>query len=214
MLTVHDELVLEVPLGERDRVQPVVCEVMERVTELRVPARGRRRLGPDVGRHEIAPACGSRRAQGPASCSRCCWFDLMFDVQARGHSGELPAEVRDSIAAYYRRVTTAARPMNRLIAAVMVVTLGSLVGVIVQGDTTRLVGVARARARRVRCRTRSSAHGAARRPARHAGRHGGAAVVASHAASCATTCSASSAIGRRARASNSPADRNRRSARA
>ncbi len=63
------------------------------------------------------------------------WFDLMFDVQARGHSGELPAHVRDSIAAYYRRVTTAARPMNRLIAAVMVVTLGALVGVIVHGDT-------------------------------------------------------------------------------
>jgi hypothetical protein len=63
------------------------------------------------------------------------WFDLMFDVQARGHSGELPAEVRDSIAAYYRRVTTAARPMNRLIAAVMLVTLGALVGVIVQGNT-------------------------------------------------------------------------------
>jgi hypothetical protein len=64
------------------------------------------------------------------------WFDLMFDVQARGHHGaDLPAEVRDSIAAYYRRVTTAARPMNRLIAAVMLVTLGALIGVIVQGDT-------------------------------------------------------------------------------
>ena len=64
------------------------------------------------------------------------WFDLMFDVQVRGHSGELPADVRNSIAAYYRRVTTAARPMNRLIAAAMVVTLGALVAVIVQGDTS------------------------------------------------------------------------------
>jgi DNA polymerase-1 len=36
-MTVHDELVLEVPVGERDRVQPVVCDVMESVTELRVP---------------------------------------------------------------------------------------------------------------------------------------------------------------------------------
>jgi hypothetical protein len=63
------------------------------------------------------------------------WFDLMFDVQARGHGGELPVEVRDSIAAYYRRVTTAARPMNGLIAGAMIVTLGCLVGVIVQGDT-------------------------------------------------------------------------------
>ena len=63
------------------------------------------------------------------------WFDLMFDVQARHpRTGDLPADVRDSIAAYYRRVTTAARPMNRLIALAMVVTLGALVGEIVTGD--------------------------------------------------------------------------------
>lgn len=37
VLTVHDELVLEVPYGERDEVEPVVREVMETVTELRVP---------------------------------------------------------------------------------------------------------------------------------------------------------------------------------
>ena len=35
------------------------------------------------------------------------WFDLMFDVQVVGHHDtELPTDVRDSIAAYYRRVTT------------------------------------------------------------------------------------------------------------
>jgi hypothetical protein len=63
------------------------------------------------------------------------WFDLMFDVQARGHHGAVvPGAILDSIAAYYRRVTTAARPMNRLIALVMLVTLGVLVGEIVQGD--------------------------------------------------------------------------------
>jgi hypothetical protein len=63
------------------------------------------------------------------------WFDLMFDVQVRGHhDAVLPAGVLDSISAYYRRVTTAARPMNRLIALVMLVTLGALVGEIVQGD--------------------------------------------------------------------------------
>ena len=63
------------------------------------------------------------------------WFDLMFDVQARHpRTGDLPADVRDSIAAYYRRVTTAARPMNRLVALAMVVTLGALVGEIVTGD--------------------------------------------------------------------------------
>jgi len=37
ILTVHDELVLEVPLEERERVEAVVRDVMEHVTELRVP---------------------------------------------------------------------------------------------------------------------------------------------------------------------------------
>ena len=36
ILTVHDELVLEVPADERDD-RAVVREVMEKVTELRVP---------------------------------------------------------------------------------------------------------------------------------------------------------------------------------
>jgi DNA polymerase-1 len=37
ILTVHDELVFEVPLEERERLEPVVRSVMENVTELRVP---------------------------------------------------------------------------------------------------------------------------------------------------------------------------------
>ena len=37
VLTVHDELVLEVPLDERDKVTDVVRDTMEHVTELRVP---------------------------------------------------------------------------------------------------------------------------------------------------------------------------------
>ena len=37
ILTVHDELVLEVPVDEREKVEPVVTSVMENVTELRVP---------------------------------------------------------------------------------------------------------------------------------------------------------------------------------
>jgi hypothetical protein len=42
------------------------------------------------------------------------WFDLIFDVQILGHRGEgMPEEVLGSICAYYARVTTAARPMNR-----------------------------------------------------------------------------------------------------
>ena len=58
------------------------------------------------------------------------WFDLMFDVQAlRRRQGDLPEEVLASIAGYYARVTTAARPMNRLISTVM---LGTIVSVIIQ----------------------------------------------------------------------------------
>jgi hypothetical protein len=45
-----------------------------------------------------------------------------------------------SIAAYYRRVTTAARPMNRLVAAAMVATLASIVVQIARGDRPRWVG--------------------------------------------------------------------------
>nr|MBA2327413.1 DNA polymerase I [Actinomycetota bacterium] len=37
VLTVHDELVLEVPLEERERVEAIVREVMESVCELKVP---------------------------------------------------------------------------------------------------------------------------------------------------------------------------------
>ncbi len=66
------------------------------------------------------------------------WFDLMFDVQVLGHGGhQLPDPVLASISAYYRRVTTAARPMNRFIAAVM---LGTIVAIVVQlarGDAPR-----------------------------------------------------------------------------
>ena len=52
------------------------------------------------------------------------WFDLMFDVQTRKHSGDtIPAEVLASISAYYRRVTIEAYPMNRAIAGVMLVTV-------------------------------------------------------------------------------------------
>jgi hypothetical protein len=62
------------------------------------------------------------------------WFDLMFDVQVLGQSaGELPEQRLSSIAAYYARVTTAARPMNRLIAAVMLATLAAIVVEIANG---------------------------------------------------------------------------------
>ena len=71
------------------------------------------------------------------------WFDLMFDVQVLGHGGgELPAPVLDSIAGYYARVTIAARPMNRLVAAVMLATLGTIVAEIVNGKPSHWVAYA------------------------------------------------------------------------
>jgi hypothetical protein len=62
------------------------------------------------------------------------WFDLMFDVQVLGRrERELAEERLASIAGYYGRVTTAARPMNRLIAATMLATLAAIVVEIVDG---------------------------------------------------------------------------------
>lgn len=66
------------------------------------------------------------------------WFDLMFDVQARGHGhGGLPEPVLVSISGYYRRVTTDARPMNRLVGTAMAVTLATVAVEIVTGDVAR-----------------------------------------------------------------------------
>jgi hypothetical protein len=75
------------------------------------------------------------------------WFDLMFDVQVLHRApGELPEAALASIAGYYRRVTTQARPMNRLIAGVM---LGTLVAIALQwirDDAPRWVSVVSAAA--------------------------------------------------------------------
>ena len=69
------------------------------------------------------------------------WFDLMFDVQTRKHAGKLlPPEVLTSISAYYRRVTTEAYPMNRLVALVMVLTLAAICAEIVQGENPWWIG--------------------------------------------------------------------------
>jgi hypothetical protein len=69
------------------------------------------------------------------------WFDLMFDVQAARYSADqLPETVLASIATYYRRVTTTARPMNRLVALVMLGTLGSIIAQIARGDHPRWLG--------------------------------------------------------------------------
>ena len=53
------------------------------------------------------------------------WFDLMFDVQARRLDDPEGDARLASIADYYRRVTVEAYPANRLVAAVMVVTIGA-----------------------------------------------------------------------------------------
>ena len=66
------------------------------------------------------------------------WMDLMFDVQIRRPADR--ATTIASIAAYYRRVTTDAFPMNRLIAAVMLTTLvGSAAQTLVGGKPATLV---------------------------------------------------------------------------
>jgi hypothetical protein len=63
------------------------------------------------------------------------WFDLMFDVQARGdHALDVPQDARASIATYYARVTTAARPMNRLVAVLMMTTIGALCAEVATND--------------------------------------------------------------------------------
>jgi hypothetical protein len=71
------------------------------------------------------------------------WFDLMFDVQVLRHRHEplVPAEVVESIAAYYRRVTTDAAPMSRLISLDMATLLGLLVWQAVRGGTAGWVSV-------------------------------------------------------------------------
>lgn len=72
------------------------------------------------------------------------WFDLMFDVQAwpyRSRPADTPEAVVASISTYYRRVTSDASPMGRLVAVAMLVALASLVVAIVR-DGASAPGVA------------------------------------------------------------------------
>ena len=69
------------------------------------------------------------------------WFDLMFDVQVlRNRGRDLPEDVLVSLSDYYRRVTTGARPMNRLIAATMLATTAAVGVQIARGDAPRWAG--------------------------------------------------------------------------
>lgn len=72
------------------------------------------------------------------------WFDLMFDVQLLRHRDPSAAasEPLDSIAAYYRRVTTTASPMGRLVALVMLVLVAGLVTQAIRGDAPVWVSAA------------------------------------------------------------------------
>ena len=72
------------------------------------------------------------------------WMDLMFDVQVlryRGTAGDLPEDVLNSIAAYYRRVTTLARPMGHAVGVAMVIALLALVVQITREPEQRVVGL-------------------------------------------------------------------------
>jgi hypothetical protein len=89
----------------------------------------------------MAPDMHAVAAAGASFLTAVLWFDLMFDVQTRKHRGEtLPNEVLGSISAYYRRVTTGATPMNRLISIVMLATLAALIAEIVEGRGHAWVG--------------------------------------------------------------------------
>ncbi len=67
------------------------------------------------------------------------WMDLMFDLQVRRAPpppAPLPESILASIAAYYRRVTTEARPMNRLIGAAMVIMVIAVLVELVRGPAS------------------------------------------------------------------------------
>ena len=77
--------------------------------------------------HAILAACGG-------FLIAVLWMDLMFDVQVlRKREEALPEPVLDSIAAYYRRVTTEASPMGRLVAVVMAVGVATVFVQLVRG---------------------------------------------------------------------------------
>lgn len=66
------------------------------------------------------------------------WMDFLFDVQVLGSD---PLSGLASIAAYYRRVTTEAYPLNRLIGAVMLATVAGAVYQLVRRRFSFAVGL-------------------------------------------------------------------------
>jgi hypothetical protein len=66
-------------------------------------------------------------AAGAGFLAAVLWFDLIFDIQARG-GGEVAAPAAlASISAYYGRVTSRARPMGGLVQLVMLATVAAIV---------------------------------------------------------------------------------------
>ena len=79
-------------------------------------------------------------AAGAAFLLAVLWFDLMFDVQIRRHkSGTLPPATLASIATYYKRVTTDARPMNMLVSVTMLATLAAVIAELTNNRVPLLV---------------------------------------------------------------------------
>lgn len=66
------------------------------------------------------------------------WMDLLFDIQTLGTPS---ATATASIAAYYRRATIEAYPFNRLIAAVMLLTLAGAIYRLVRRRAARALTV-------------------------------------------------------------------------
>src|SRR5207237_6773304 len=103
---------------------------------------------PDVGGHAHPPilACDTANVRafvcaGAGFLLAVVWFDLMFDVQVlRLAKGDAPDAAVTSIARYYRRVTSDARPMNRLVALVMVAVIAGIVVELVRDSVPAWVG--------------------------------------------------------------------------
>src|SRR3954451_15891583 len=89
----------------------------------------------DRGLLQGLPSVNAFIAAGAGFLVAVLWFDLMFDVQARAGGAVLPEGVLSSIGAYYARVTTASRPMNRLVAAVMLATTAATVAQVARRES-------------------------------------------------------------------------------
>lgn len=71
------------------------------------------------------------------------WFDLMFDVQVLGQGRGLLAEATlQSMAAYYRRVTTDSWPMGALLPLTMLATIGATLRQLFRNEIPRPAAIA------------------------------------------------------------------------